>query len=530
MNNRDVWRRRAVLVLGALIYAVLYAFCSQIDETGTISWSTAAVRFAVALPVALAALLLLMRYALPRIEMKPDEKPGKPFCTWGAFLFLFCCYVPLFLIEFPGSFTYDTEYQVRQVVSHAYSAHHPLLHTLLIGFCVSFINLFDSLERCAALYSIIQMTLVALCFSQVCASVSRSVSRRAAQLTMLFFGLYPAHWAFASICTKDVLFSAFLAVFMALCFEELVCGLTGRRRILQIICGVLACLLRNNMIYAMIVWLVILMLARKTYCRVALCAGLSIVLALGANEGLKAATQAEPGFLAEMLSVPIQQLARARLNAPERMTPEELELIDAVFPDEAYKAYKPSISDPVKGAIPCTILEERLPEFLKTWLSLGVKCPEIYLEAFLNLALPSLYPYREYKVDAQYIEIERDIGFTRCLGLPPFVRPRRFAAIREWLRENIFLTGADDVPVVRLLFNTGFIYWLLLLFVLYDMYCGRWKRVLLCMLPVLLWGTYVLGPVMQGRYLYPFICMLPLFVFRRRAIAQNDKGEQTHAL
>ena len=78
------------------------------------------------------------------------------------------------------------------------------------------------------------------------------------------------------------------------------------------------------------------------------------------------------------------------------------------------------------------------------------------------------------------------------------------------------MTGADDVPVVRLLFNTGFIYGLLLLFVLYDMYCGRWKRVLLCMLPVLLWGTYVLGPVMQGRYLYPFICMLPLFVFRRR--------------
>ena len=530
MNNRDVWRRRAVLALGALIYAVLYALCSQIDETGTISWSTAAVRFAVALPVALAALWLLMRHALPRIEMKPDERPGKPFCTWGTFLFLFCCYVPLFLIEYPGSFTYDTEYQVRQGVTVPFSTYQPLLHTLLIHFTLLFANLFGSMERCAALYSIIQMTLVSFCFSQVCASISRSVSRRAARLSMLFFGLYPAHMAFACNSTKDVLFSAFLVVFMALCFEELFYGLTGKRRILQIICGVLVCLLRNNMVYAMIVWLVILMLARKTYRHVALCAGLSIVLALGANEGLKAATQAEPGILAEMFSVPIQQLARARLNAPERMTPEELELIDAVFPNELYKEYMPSNSDPIKGKTPGTILKKRLPEFLKTWLSVGVRCPGIYLEAFLNLALPSLYPYREYKVDAQYIEVEGDVGYTRCFGLPPFERPRRFAAIREWLRENIFMTGADDVPVVRLLFNTGFIYWLLLLFVLYDMYCGRWKRVLLCMLPVLLWGTYVLGPVMQGRYLYPFICMLPLFVFRRRAIAQNDKGEQTHAL
>ena len=530
MEKIETLRRRVVLALGALIYATLYALCSQIDETGTISWSTAAVRFAVALPVALAALWLLMRHALPRIEMKPDERPGKPFCTWGTFLFLFCCYVPLFLIEYPGSFTYDTEYQVRQGVTVPFSTYQPLLHTLLIHFTLLFANLFGSMERCAALYSIIQMMLVSFCFSQVCASISRSVSRRAARLTMLFFGLYPAHMAFACNSTKDVLFSAFLAVFMALCFEELFCGLTGKRRILQIICAVLACLLRNNMIYAMVVWLVILMLARKTYRRVALCAGLSIVLALGANEGLKAATQAEPGLTVEMFSVPIQQLARARLYAPEKLNLQELEEIDTVLADELYLAYEPTLADPIKRNIDDAVFRDNLSEFLKTWLSVGVKCPRIYLEAFLELALPSLYPYREYKVAAQYIEIEGDTGYTRCFGLPPFVRPQRFAAIREWLRENIFMTGADDVPVVRLLFNTGFIYWLLLLFVLYDMYCGRWKRVLLCMLPVLLWGTYVLGPVMQGRYLYPFICMLPLFVFRRRAIAQNDKGEQTHAL
>ena len=529
MNNRDVWRRRAVLALGALIYAVLYALCSQIDETGTISWSTAAVRFAVALPVALAAFLLLMRYALPRIEMKPDEKPGKPFCTWGAFLFLFCCYVPMFLIWYPGSFTYDSGYQVHQYAGIPYDTYHPLLHTLLIHFAISFYTVFQSMELCAALYSVIQMTLVSFCFSQMCASISRSVSRSAARLAMLFFGLYPAHMAFACNCTKDVLFSAFLALFFALCFEELACALTRRRRVLQVACGVLACLLRNNMLYAMIVWAVLL-LARKSCRRAALYTVLTIVLAIGANAGLKAATHAQPGRTVEMFSVPIQQMARVRLCAPEVLSPQELEVIDTVFAGEIYKKYEPTLSDPVKNNIDREVFGEYLPAFMKTWLTVGVKCPRIYLEAFLNLALPSLYPYREYRVVHQYIELGGDVTMTSPFGLPPFVRPQRFAAIREWLRENIFMTGADDVPVVRLLFNTGFIYWLLLLFVLYDMYCGRWKRVLLCMLPVLLWGTYVLGPVMQGRYLYPFICMLPLFVFRRRAIAQNDKGEQTHAL
>ena len=36
MGKRDVLRRRVVLALGALIYATLYAFCSQIDEVGFI--------------------------------------------------------------------------------------------------------------------------------------------------------------------------------------------------------------------------------------------------------------------------------------------------------------------------------------------------------------------------------------------------------------------------------------------------------------------------------------------------------------
>ena len=530
MGKRETLSKRMVLLTGALVYAVLYALCSQIDETGTIAWGTTAVRFAIALPVALAALLLLMRCALPRIGMKPDQKPKKPFCTWGAFLFIFCCYVPMFLIWYPGSFTYDTARQVQQISDHAYNTFHPLLHTLLIRFCISFVNLFESMELCGALYSVLQMTVVACCFSQVCASLSRSVSRRAARLSMLFFGLYPTHMVFASNCTKDVLFSAFLAVFLALCFEESAIGLSRGQRVLRVACGILACLLRNNMAYAMAAWAVILMLSRRTFRRAALCAVLSVALALGVNAGLRAATDAEPGNAIEMFSVPVQQLARARLYAPDRMTPQELQVIDTVFAGEIYKKYDPTISDRVKNDVNDQVFRENLSGFLGAWLTVGIKCPTIYLEAFLGLTLPSLYPYREYKVSPQYIELGGNTGMTAAFALSPFVRPRRFAAVREWLQENIFDTGADDVPVVRLLFNTGFIYWLLLLFVLYDMYCGQWKRVLLCLLPVLLWGTYVLGPVMQGRYLYPFICMLPLFVFRRGAGTLTDKEDNTHAL
>lgn len=520
MNRKGSLRRPLTLLAGALIYAGLYALCSQIDETGVLSWSTAAVRFAVALPVALAALWLLMRFVLPKTEMKPDAGGKKPFCTWGAFAFIFCCYVPMFLIEFPGSFTYDVHTQTMQISSGLYSTYHPLLHTLMIRWAISLYDALQSLELCMATYSAVQMVLTAFCFAQVCASLSRGVSRHSARLSMLFFGLYPSHMAFASNCTKDVLFSAFFALFLALCFEEFACGLTRGRRAMQIAAGVLACLLRNNMVYAMIAWAVVLLPVRKECRRMALCGVLVIAMALGAGTGLKKATHAESGSIVEMFSVPIQQLVRVKVYEPEKMSREEADVLYAVSPDRAFERYEPTISDPVKCMLEEVAFRDRLADFLKTWVSVGIKCPKTYLEAFLNLALPSLYPYSSWHVRAKYIETGIKPGaLTNPLGQPDMVQPGRFAGVRDWLDEHLWKTGADDIPVIRWLLNTGFIFWLLLLLVLYDVYCGRWSRVLLCMLPVLLWGTYLLGPVMQGRYLYPFICVLPLFLFRQRAEA-----------
>ena len=102
-------------------------------------------------------------------------------------------------------------------------------------------------------------------------------------------------------------------------------------------------------------------------------------------------------------------------------------------------------------------------------------------------------------------------------GAENLTQPECFANVRLWLDEHLWETGAAETPVVRWLFNTGAIYWLLLLAFLYDVYGARWDRVRLELLMVLLWVPYLLGPVMQGRYLYPFICVLPLFLFRRRA-------------
>ena len=73
-----------------------------------------------------------------------------------------------------------------------------------------------------------------------------------------------------------------------------------------------------------------------------------------------------------------------------------------------------------------------------------------------------------------------------------------------------------QVPVIGYLFNMGAIIWVMFFYVLREMHAGRWGRFAVCLLPVLLWGTFLLGPVMAGRYVYPFVCCLPVLASRPR--------------
>lgn len=510
-------RKWAVLGLGAAAYAALYACYSQIDEGGSCSLAVAALRFLPALPVALAALLLLFKCfpawlgekgAIPGAAEKEGEKP---FCTAAAFGLILLSFLPNWLVFYPGSFTYDTQNQVLQVASGAYDMFHPLLHTLLIRFCISFYDVLGSLERTAALYAVLQMTLMALCFALTCASIARISSKRTARLSVCFFILYPMHGIMASNCTKDVLFGGFLSLFVTLCIEQA----TGeafppRRWALLILSGVLACLMRNNMIYAVLVWALILLLERRRMRQLCAASVVVILLSQGINAGLGALTDAAHGSVAEMLSVPVQQLARAMTVSRESFTEEELELVDELLPDQCYEDYTPSLADPVKNNLNVELVRSEPLRVAGLWLNVGLRCPGVYLDAFLYLTLPALYPYSRYRVAASYIEIEQRGGvWAEPFGQEAMVSPARFAPLRAWLRDHVWETGMDHVPLVRLLLNTGAIFWACGACVLYAAYAGQRRRLCVLALPVLLHMTFLLGPVMQGRYLYPFVCLLP---------------------
>lgn len=513
------FRKRMTALLGGALFALFSAFGWQMEHGGE-SDPVAALLLAAALTIPFALLLTalyegLFTRLLPKRQRRLIARAADgPFRARYAFAAIWACYVPMLLVTFPGSFAYDVPFQLRQVFTGSYSTHHPLLHTLLLGGCVALGCALGAINLGAALYTVLQMAGLAGCFALTCASIGRRCGARAARRSAAFFALYPLHMLFAVNATKDVLFSGLFALTLALAAEaeegekrqrELFAGFTA-------VCAA-AMLLRNNAVYAVAVWIALSLpsIRRRRGRLLLLSAAVSVCLALGMGSLLARATGAVSGDMSEMLSAPIQQLARARLMEGEKLTDEEREEIDALMPGEAWRAYDPSVSDPVKFAFDTEAMKADMGAAVSTYLSVLKKCPKTYLDALLALTYPFFYPYSEYRVSGYYLQMGiSEEQLDQWCDFPYITSKSLFPRVLASLTWRFGAKGAMQIPVVGYLFNMGAIIWAMLFFALRDVYRGRWRRAGVWLLPVLLWGTYLLGPVMAGRYVYPFVCILPV--------------------
>ncbi|MDO5377359.1 MAG: DUF6020 family protein [Clostridia bacterium] len=512
--HSGVFRKRASALLGGALFALFFAFGRQMEHDGA---SDPALAMAAALTIPFALILTALFERVWRRLFTQRELAGgacRPFRARMAFVALFACYVPMLLVTFPGSFAYDVPFQLRQVFTGEYSTHHPLLHTLLLGGCVALGRALGEINLGAALYTVLQMAGMAACFALTCASIARRCGARAARLSAAFFALYPLHMLFAVNATKDVLFSGAFALALALAAE----AAEGESAPRGLFAGFTAActaamLLRNNAVYAVAVWMLLQLpaLRRRQGRLLLLSAAISVGLALGTGALLARVTEAVSGDMSEMLSVPIQQLARARLMEGEKLTDEERETIDALMPGEAWRAYDPSISDPVKFAFDTEAMKADMGAAVSTYLSVLKKCPKAYLDALLALTYPFFYPYGEYRVSGYYLQMGiSEEQLDQWCDFPYITSQSLFPRVRDSLAWRFGAKGAMQIPVVGYLFNMGAIVWVMLFFALRDVYRGRWRRAGVWLLPVLLWGTFLLGPVMAGRYIYPFVCVLPV--------------------
>lgn len=179
---------------------------------------------------------------------------------------------------------------------------------------------------------------------------------------------------------KDTLYSAGMLLVIVLLlqlFEEKESFGSWKKFVL--LSAALFCMaaMRHNGFYIMLLMIPVMFLASgREKRKKALAAGIgALVLYFLVTGGLGRVLHAQAEENQEMLTVPIQQLARVYACSPSVMTQEEQETLLAFLPEEALKRYTPKLSDSVKIDFSNERYKENPSLFWKLWWSVGRKAP-----------------------------------------------------------------------------------------------------------------------------------------------------------
>ena len=216
----------------------------------------------------------------------------------------------------------------------------------------------------------------------------------------------------------------------------------------------------------------------------------------------------EKGDAREMLSVPMQQLARVWHEAPESLTREEKAYIETLILPEALDGYVRVNADPVKSGFQTNVVNEDPLTSVGTWAGIGAKEPLIYLDSFLMGNWGYWYPGEtQYWIsyimfDGAFLEDEYNVLHI--------FRNSRFPWYNNYLRTISLTPEFEKIPLLSLILNQAFPFWLMLAAGTVSIY--RKQTCLLVSLSLILgyWGTLLLGPVTGVRYAFPLMLCVPL--------------------
>ena len=384
-------------------------------------------------------------------------------------LILFAVYLPFLILSYPGNLCWDVIGQIEQVIFNTgYSAHHPIVHTLVVGGFVQLGDkLFQSYEIGLFMYMLFQLVLFvsALAWS-VAVLAKRKVKFGVLTVLIALYAIAPVYSNVASTAVKDVPFVSFVIGYI-ICFcmlienpQKIKCPrFTGCFILLQL--GMI--LFRNNGIYVACIAGVVAVgylwkkyNAKERFKSILVFFAASVVVSKVILVIIGQILNVTPGSSGEMLSIPFQQTARYLQFYQKELTEDEKASIEAVLGDvsEVAAKYDPDISDPVKALFKKDASGSELIGYFKTWLICFFKHPAVYFEAFFHHVYGWLSPFvaNSVRYEVEYDTISQQGLFPQASKLVLFYY--RFASRFSLLSvlENV------GVYVWSLLFMSAF-YW-----------------------------------------------------------------------
>ena len=430
-------------------------------------------------------------------------------------LILLLFWMPVWLSVFPGVFSYDAYDEWMQICTGKITAHHPVLHVLYIGGIVeSIYQLSGSYNAGIAVCTAVQMIVVSAVFAYTISFLrERNINPLLRLFAILFYGCSPVVQLFVISGTKDIFFTAAFLLFIIsiyrICLQRETFFANKKWMRLFIVSSVFTMIMRNNGLYiVMLTLLIIMFLCRKNIKRYLLNCVIIIAIYTFYTGPFYDVLNVADGGIEEMLSVPLQQIARVYAYEKESIPEDKLEYLHAIIPEKNWEAYRSTVSDFVKSGFREEVFAENPARFIRIWVQIGLEHPLTYINSFLINTVDFWYPfavidgYQDAYGKSSYFDYRVSEPGTEVVLFP------QIHGIYDSISHD---KETQRLPGMFLLLSPG---WYLIIFLCLFLYLWRERhfRAMMPLLPVLInFGTVLLGPIALVRYVLILFFAFPMY-------------------
>jgi hypothetical protein len=437
--------------------------------------------------------------------------------------------LPNLIIRYPGASCWDAWYQLYMVRTGEYSAHHPMLYTLLLGKTVLFFEKLGSANLGLFVVVSIQYVALVLVFAYGITLMNRmNISNKWKWITMALCIFNPYIAAYIGLANYDFPYNVcmLLVLFMVLDYWiDAKAFVTSKKKLILLAVGVFgAWNLRKNGPYMLVPTLLVLMIAlavrkelvgRRFVNRFVLVAVASCIVAAGADSLMVKATNASPDDIGSAFSIPLQQMARICISYDSVISSEDKETINRFLEyDVMITSYDPRISDPIKSCVREDSTKEEMIAFFKVWLKLACKYPLTALSA----TYAQNYYFFTPETTSPSVYQDTQVGYELGLAVSnkdwisrsniSFEKPE---VLNDWKRLStgiyVFLMTCPVIGAPANLAIQTYIFLFLLWAVLHK---REWRKLTYFIPMCLVILIAVAAPVIQGHLRYVFVLFYAL--------------------
>jgi hypothetical protein len=159
-----------------------------------------------------------------------------------------------------------------------------------------------------------------------------------------------------------------------------------------------------------------------------------------------------------------------------------------------------------------------LGQVLSAWLRIGIKYPNEYIDAFLDLTRGYWFLDDTSHAEMLGVGAEERMGllYTYNSAAEESLPGMQHISKLPWLETKLESLLSDNCyyrcPVLSNLMKPALWCWLLVLCAVAYLYTGQRKKVLTALYPLAYFATMLLGPTAIVRYVFPFILLMPVLL------------------